>query len=357
VAKKSKIVNALRDAMNFMWLTQAEHCRIANGQCTASDGIIAVGTPVQEPIEACPHIGTMREALNSCGPEWAITELPDNRISVRSGAFQAVVPCRSLESLPELECSPSAWPIDSRLTDGLRLALPLVNEKADRLVCATVMVKTGSLIATNGAIIFQLWHGCSLPRIILPKVAVEILVKCKKKPVGIGWNETTATFWFEDQSWIKTKVFPDEWPDITASLPSGLVEIKPFPLHFFDVAAEIGKFSQVINCGENMVSSYDPFLNLTTGAHREIELGGIPINKAYSSESLKLISKYATHFNDSELPNGTLFFGTNIRGAVFHIKLQKRESMTLKSEPVPCTDCGGEWRDGKCINCGNDIPF
>ena len=119
----------------------------------------------------------------------------------------------------------------------------LANENAQSVVAASILMNGHSLVATDRIMMIEYWHGCDLPPgLALPKAIVAPLTKTKKVLNGLGFSKSSATFWFEDKSWIKTQLYNEQWSDIEAMLNR---ECKPVPLpeYLFAAIDATSKFS------------------------------------------------------------------------------------------------------------------
>lgn len=71
-------------------------------------------------------------------------------------------------------------------------------------------MQAGSIVATNGAIIFEYWHGIDLPpNMLIPKVAAQAVVKCSKPLakrlfVVVGYVLVRRRFVYQDANFFGT---------------------------------------------------------------------------------------------------------------------------------------------------------
>ena len=156
------------------------------------------------------------DALSKCDENFSLTQLDNNRLSIKSGKFKAVVPCLDptlmQEALPD--------PMIAQINNSFKLAVEavgvLASENAQHILTASVLMNGASVISTNRVMLLEYWHGLDLPsNIPLPKQFVAALVKTKKNLIGFGFSRSSATFYFEDTSWIRTQLYNDEWPDVS----------------------------------------------------------------------------------------------------------------------------------------------
>jgi hypothetical protein len=339
--KKSNPQSRLLEAMRFLSLCQKKdgneaetYCRLTHNSAVAFNSTLAIGSLIEEDIEACPHTASMILALERCGDSYSITQLNDNRLLVRSGDFQAFVPCCDPAKLSWAAPDAAQAAITDALTGALKLLAPIVKDKAPTVLAASILLRSGSAIATNRVVIVEAWHGCNLPAISIPKAAATAILKSGKKVAWFGLGANTATFGFDDQSWIRTNLFKtqEDMSLLLDKFASDPREIKPA---FFEAVRKIAPFSKdgLVYCGGNeTVSSHRSGLQL--GGELTLMVEGGLHKRIYSIDNLKLIEKYVKKIDENAGQNVTMFFGDNIRGAIWHDELR---------DPIPLTD--------------DDIPF
>jgi hypothetical protein len=343
--RKPKLESGLLSAVKFVSLgyakTESEtdtHCMINNYSVTMNNNVIAIGHAIDEELIACPQIQPLVLALQRCGEEYAITMQTD-RLSIRSVDFSAYVACcdpsRLLQAVPD----PQICPVSDELTRALGFCLPVVSEKAEYLLNAIVQVKAGSALATNNAVLIEAFHGQDLPYMILPKFAVAAIVKCGKQLTGFGYSGNSATFWFGDRAWIKTKLFDAaecKFPDILELINTS-VDLMDVPEGFFAAVKNVAPFSEDgrILVDGNKVSSH---IKNNTGSRTE-GISKSLATRQYGIKNLKLVEKFALTMDEQAHQKATFFYGNKIRAAVAH------------TIPVICgnPDCTG--------GCDICIPF
>lgn len=310
------------------------YCRIEGNRAIAFDGVVAIGQTIQEDLTATPHTKQLVLALERCGEQFAITQLSSDRLLVRSGDFQAFVPCCDPEKLPEAMPDPPQAPINDKVADALKIVAALASDKAESVLAACIQLHDGSVAATNLEVIIEAWHGCSLPEIVIPRAAAVAVVKSGRSLAQFGLGQKTATFWFDDNSWIRTQLYLDKLPDLRSHLDidTDPREIAP---EFFEAIKKIAPFSVdgKVYCGPNNVSSHS--MNAPQqGGQLSFEISNGLKWRSYSIKMLNLIKKHATKL-DEHHAYATLFFGDGIRGAVVHNVLHPDGSHDVKDEDIP----------------------
>lgn len=317
---------SLLNALNFISVAQTEkespnayenHCVLSDGYATAYNGIITAGCKIEEAFSICPHTYKLIHALEHCQKDISITELA-GRLSVKSGAFSAFVPCwegdRPLVT-PDAPCG--------QISDALKVGFETIGylavENGKTVAQASILLRNGSMVATDRFLIMEYWHGLSMPKIVLPKLFISAIVSIPKKLVQFGFSDNSVTFYFEDSSWVKTQLFEEEWPDVDPILNIASKQ-EPLPADFYTALSTIASFSSGKK-GEQKVYFMDGKMQThrdeKEGASYEVE--GLKMGPAFGIERLKRIEKYiktADFYSHSTM----FFFGDNLRGCLTGVR-------------------------------------
>jgi len=321
----------LLDALRFVSLAQHDegplistHCIIEYESITAFDGILAIGARIQEDLIACPNTKKFVLALERAGIEYQIVQVSPRRLLVRSEEFHAYVVCADRAALPSLIPDAPVTVVDDRLLIALAKVAPLASAKGQTVVVASIQLSAGSVIATNREVILEAWHGIELPTVLLPRVVVDALTKSKKSLASFGFSETTATFYFTDQSWIRTQLYVERWPNVKALLDVP-VNPRPVPPELFNAAAKVAPFSENgdVYFHDGFVSSHPIFAESNSGSELKLSIEGYHASRSYRTANLALIAKHVITWDETSSDDATLFFGDNIRGAIKHVNYEK----------------------------------
>lgn len=320
--------NTFLDALKFCSLVVKDtgppnetHVILNNNWVTAFNGILAVGCPIIEDIYACPHNQTLINALSKCGENLSITQLDNNRLSIKSNKFKAVVPCleQSLLSI-SIPDQPIAV-IDDRFKEALESVSGLITDDIYRVVTASILMNGSSIVSTTGTVIFEYWHGIDLPsRLAIPKAVIKPLVQCSKKLARFGFSQSSVTFYYEDGSWLRSQLYADQWPDLRGIL-DGPVNLYPFPPDFFKAVEAVGDFSSdgLLYSREGTLCSHPQ-----EGAGAVYECSGLPGALTFSKRQMALIKPWAETVDFFAMSDNIMcikVFGKNIRGAISRIKI------------------------------------
>ena len=327
--KKQKAENSLLQAMRFVSIAQRSvgspeqtHCRLFNQMAVGTNSVITAGHKIQEDIQVCPHTATLTAALeNVADAQFSLTLLEDGRLAIRYDQFESIVHCLNAAELPTVGPDPASYLCDSRLVTAMEVAGQLVSDGANRVVNASIQLRNGSVLATNGNIILEAWHGIAMPELLIaPKAFATALHKAaqvKGKTLyrfGIGADSLTSHY--DDGSWIKTQLWPatTELPELLKFLN---VESNPItiPEGFFEIVKRLEPFSEdgqvLITGGEFRVTRQSM---KTYAVESAKHLRGLSMQ--FSIKSLLTIQPYVKKVHFSAAPGVTLFYGDNIRCAV-----------------------------------------
>lgn len=228
---RSELSDAMKAALDFISPIDAGNCRVENGWLIATDGVLTLGHETNiEALHMAPETKTFRNALANSGKGWTITELGSKRLAIRSPGFSAFVPCLELDLVQPVYPDALQWPLaDAEFRKAIAAVAPIAVESASRIVECSVLVRANSAVATDGKIISEAWHGQSFPTLVIPKRSIAHLLKIKKPIIGFGLGFDpfdpakiiSVTFHFEGNSWLKTQLYPEPWPDIDRLFEAG----------------------------------------------------------------------------------------------------------------------------------------
>lgn len=339
--EQSNVAASLLSALKFVSIAQKkigtvtqQHCAISGNWIAASNGVIMVGAKIEEDLTACPHTLQFIDALAKCGQELNITQLSENTLSVKSDKFKALIPCVTFGELELNAPDVQIAAIDDRIKTALESVACLATDGAPNAVHAALLLQSGSAVATNGFALLECWHGIDLPPMLIPKASAVAIVKAGKPLTGLGYSGASATFWYEDGSFIKTQLYGERYPHYAAALN---VETNPWPLpdEFFKAVHAVESFSKngIVYFDNGLLSSREHEDEATT-----YKVEGLPEGMGFNAKYLTMLehAMKTAHFSKDE--NKVYFFGDSIRGVLMGVQLN-----------VPTPENADEYSD--------DIPF
>jgi len=232
------------------------HCRFYNGYVIATNDVLIIGVPVIGiSVECCPHSKTLIAALERCEGEITFT-LDGSALIVKSGRVRVPVPCIDFGALGDLVPDAGQGKASPALALALGQVAGIVDDQDDRLFCRPVYMSSNLAQGTHkGHIAMQIWHGVNpLPEIALPKESAIAISKYESDLAGIGLSNSggTATFWFENNTFIRSTLYDCKCPNIDRVLEQKIVAA-PVPVDgsFFAAVKTLAPFTKDALKGEN----------------------------------------------------------------------------------------------------------
>lgn len=315
--------SGLIDAVRFVAVAAKDvgppietHIRLSDQWATMFDGVLATGHKINDALLACPHALKFLAALERCSDNLSLVQL-NGALSIKSNKFRALIPCvdPALLELPKPD-EPVAT-INDAIKEGLQVIGSVVDENAQRVMFASALLKSGSMIATDGALLLEYWHGIDLPPgLALPKIAIQALSRKAKSLSRFGFSpNNSATFHFDDDSFIRTQLFAETWPlDSVNRILDERSNPWPIPTDFYTAVDALTPFSVdgMLRCREGVLQTHD---DAKAGASYEVY--GLPAGPALLIKRLKIIRPFVKTI-DFNGPGGVVYFfdGGKIRGAM-----------------------------------------
>ena len=291
------------------------HCRLFGNKLVGSAGPLSAGIGIKEEIECCPNTQKLIEALKQCPDTVNLTMLLPTELSVKSGNFQAIIPCIRQNELPAIFPNQSTHNMTVEFEQALKQVGAIVSDKAKTILQSSVQLKDGSIVGSNGEIILEAWHGCPGPiGPILPKLFISAMKRRKGKSLySIGNAPDSLTAYYDDGSWLKTALQSDPaFPDLRSFLGLNSNPI-PTPLGFFEAITRLEPFSQDRRlyftnegiCTDNYKT--DGAINLCEG---------LPVGISFDIDALQQLNGLAEKIDFNVANRMVYFFGRNCRGAI-----------------------------------------
>lgn len=316
---------SLIEALKFIALAQQKegtpqqtHCAIGNGCIIAFNGVFAAGHMIEDDLHACPHTTRLLDALGKCGEKLSITQLDGDRLSINSGRFRAIVPCIPFAQLIDVAPDEPCAEIDDRIKAGLEMAAWVLADTAARPMLAGALLQANSIVGTNGNMLIEYWHGIDLPPgMLIPKTACIAISKTPKKLAKFGFSQNSATFYFEDGSFIKSQLYSDTYPDYDVLFPP---EVNPWPLPagFFEGVRNIQSLSddRIAYFNESGMFVKDAKKN-EAGSY---EVEGLKLGQAYNMDYLLAVESVFKQVDFDTNGGRVFFYGENTRGILMGVR-------------------------------------
>lgn len=333
LGKREAETSALVEALRFISLAQKSdakafpcqhHCIMENNAVIGFDGNMAMCARIEENVSICPETFKFIDALIRCGQSFQLTQLDNNKIKIANAKFGVHVDCMARGDLPSIAPDPNIAPANDELKVALATVCSLANDKAEKFVETTVLVKAGSVAATNLFVMLEYWHGIDLPTMTLPKATAVALTKIKKPLVGFGYGGNSATFHFDDGSWLRTQLHSQAYPDIGRVLDKQS-NAWPLPPNFYEAVRALEPFTNeqgTILFSQNALRTHS---QEQTGAVHEVI--GIPQNLRFKAKHLLLAEPHIKKIDFLGKDGIALFFGDKVRGAITQVAKSHEELM------------------------------
>lgn len=333
----SKLVKAL-EYLSLLFKAgddQSMYCNMGVNRAVAFNMVLAAGAPVEVDFTACPHTALFLRAIDECGKEYQVTQLSTEKLLVRSETWQAYIPCANPLTLSwPIPDAPRA-PVDDRLTLALKKTAGVVDAKGETVVESSFQLQPFSCLATNRRVILQAWHGIDMPPgLLLPLSAAKILFKVHKAGKHLtmfGFSKETITFYFDDDTWLRSQLFQDRPVQIDEKFNCSTQE-RAVPQELFAAANKVAPFSATgsVFIKDGFVSSHKPG-TVQQGSELKLPIQGEHAPREYFYADLRIIAPHVTSWDEISRQDATYFSGENLRGLIRHENFER----TIDDSDIP----------------------
>ena len=331
VVKKAKAGSSLLEALKFINLAQKKdglpwesHCQLQNGMALATNGVLTVGHKIEEDIHIAPHTETLMKALAKCGQSLTLTQQTDALLVVQSDKLRANIPCADIKIMPALYPDKQVAVLTSAISTAFGLLAPLINEGETRTALTGVLLQANTVTATNGHAIVEYWHGIDLPPgLIVPRASALAVFKCGKNLSGFGFSDKSVTFYFDDESFIKSSLIDAKFPNTDKLFKKEYIYL-PLPEEFFNAVDSVASF---IDSETGSVIFHDKKIKTSLYSHKgasyEVEdLPELAEGMGVSVKLLNLCRKAMTQADFKSEHDSIQFIGENTRGKIMLLKFR-----------------------------------
>jgi len=302
------------------------NCRLANGYAVGFNGVVTMGYPILEDLNACPHTYNLLAALKRCKGSTSLTQVDMHQLVVTSGKFRAVVPCLNPSAIPYSVPDQQVGVIGDTIKKGFSTLSGVVSKSGFSTLETSILLRDNTMVATDRSIIVEYWHGVRLDPerpLVIPVDVVTILSKLSSPLIGIGVGVGSVTFYCDNGAWVKTQTYNDKWPNVDSLLNKGdYHQAVDIPLELFEAVEAVAPFTSNVKDGVatssntffltgNVVSSH---VQNTIGATHEIDVD--------TEQKACYLTKHMAYLNgkvnkiDYGNDRASYVFGNNIRAVV-----------------------------------------
>jgi len=303
-----------------------QHFCIENGIIRAYNGSIGISCPIPLDINCKPKAIPLVQAISQCNEDYpvSLTLTTNGNLRIQNGPYKVTVDCIQ-EETPHVHAEGDIIHFNGEsLRRAFEALQPFIGTDASRPFANGILLHGQSAFATNNVIVVEYWLGTELPFTInIPNDAVKEILRVGEDPIYCQLTKNSVTFHFENDRWIRTGLYNDQWPEVTKILDvednaievnygffPGLEAIRPF----------VGKLQEVY-LSSNMISTS---LNKDVGAH--YELVDFNYEGCYTISMLELLRGVALRIDFSAYPKPCIFYGDMLRGAIIGRHYPKAEN-------------------------------
>lgn len=246
-ASEKQETSSLLKAVAFCGLADNEnqevytqHMVFIHGFAYRFDGILAAGYPCTDEISVSPRYENFAAALKRVGNDFEILVGEENMI-VKGGRLRANVPVLDASVYPALPPDPARVSVDDEtFRQHMGRINRIASDTSSHVITASILLADGLASATDRHLLMQTRVGIWTDRpLCIPKAALSSVLKSGEKLVGMGWGESSVTFWFESGAFIRSQLYNEEWPDVNKFLPTIVEDHEPLPKDFFEAIETI----------------------------------------------------------------------------------------------------------------------
>lgn len=295
-----------------------KHFAIENNKVKGYNGTLALCSPIPFDIKCKPEATTLIKAIANCTDTIQLSLTKAGSLNIKSGAFKANIKCIPDET-PHVEPEGDVVNFDGQvLLDGLKAVERFIGNDASRIWANGVLIKDGSLFATNNVMLVQYWIGASFPSVVnIPQAAVKEMLRIGEPPIFAQLAPNSITFHYLEDRWIRTQLYVTEWPDLDKILsqpsnPQPIDERLFRGLEAIKFAVE--KNGCVIFKG-GYISTHDDDAEGAT-----YEVPDLLSDGRYHIAMLELLEGAAERIDWSTYPGPAHFCGGMLRGAIIGMR-------------------------------------
>ena len=318
------LLNALKFAAigiaNKDYVPDLVHFNIAGGKVRAFDGLMSVQCPIGIDIQARPHAKDMLKAIAACmdtKAPLAISTTQAGKISLKAGDFTAYVKCLPLDEQSVVFPSPTGTfvPVSKEILASLQVLAPFMAVDASRPWAMGVRFAGDCAYVTNNVVLIQRWHGAALPReVIIPAATVKEIVRIDREPQYLQLDETSVTFWYDENTWLRSQLVDGVWPENIEKIfeaPDAVFE--PVSKQIFPALEKLRVFADDrdrVYFREGSISTHEtPGEGATVAL--QVATGGL-----YNGKQLRALDGVAQAIDWGYYPKPAPFKGEKLRGVI-----------------------------------------
>ena len=296
------------------------HFHIDNGVIRGYNGRMALCSPIDLHLQAAPKAIPFVKAIQTCKETVTMHLTESNRLSVKSGVFKAFVDCADFGEYPNIqpEGVEVQIPAPEEFFKALSVVAKFTAEDASRPWAQGVLFRGHSAYATNNVVIVEHWMPVPFPvEVNIPKAAVQEILRIGEAPMSFQATDTSITFNFSGNRWLRTQTYEVGWPDVSKILDQQAAPAT-FPEGFFNALADLKPFLDKL---EAVAFRNGALVTAPAeGAGASVEIPGLPEDGTFNHKFITMLDGIATHIDFSKYPGPCVFYGNMLRGAIIGMR-------------------------------------
>lgn len=290
------------------------HFRIEGGHVRSYNGMLALSSPIPFDLDCIPKADQLVRAISNCQDTISLSLTAGDRLSVRSGQFQAYVQCVDGET-PHVMPAGEVVNFDGEvLLAAFKALYPFVGNDASRPWTNGILLRDQSAFSTNNVCLVEYWLGTNVPFVVnVPRAAIKEMLRVDEAPTHAQLDKHSITFHYTDGRWIRSQLLDTTWPDIAKILnvPSNA---KPIDDRLFEGMDQLKGLADGTGRMYILEGKLRTHLEDYTGG--VFEIPGLDFEGCYQIQMLSLLRGVVTHADFSLYPGPCMFFGERVRGAL-----------------------------------------
>jgi hypothetical protein len=289
---------------------------IENNRIFAHNGLLTASASIGIPIDCKPKADTFTAIIKAANDANAIPSFnltPTGKLSVKAGKLRALIEC-DITHTHEYRPEGIDYEIDGEnFMQVITILEPFMGNNTDpaKAWANSIMFNGNNAFVTCNTIAIQ--HdtllNITMP-IVIPSQAIKELIKIKLIPVSVRYCQKSITFFYDDDSWIKTRTLENKFPNFGGilNIPCSPIEM---PEDFYTGLKQLKAF-----CDEEFTSISFTKEGLTTKNEAIYEMT-LPITYGvYNYNLLILLEGIMKRIDFSSYPRPAIFTGDRLRGCI-----------------------------------------
>lgn len=300
------------------FVPELTHFKIAGGRIYGYNGRMALSSPIDLDLEVYPKADKFVKAIESCRDETTKLHVTNaGRLSIKSGAFKALVSCVEGEGYPVLEPEGQLVDLPDTFLKALQALEPVIGDDASRPWSNGVLIRNCSAYATNNVVLAQYWIGVEFPyELNIPGKTIRELLRIRTPITGVQIGSESVTFHFEGNRWLRSQLKDNSWPDVDKVLAGVDSSPVPLPDGFYEALESVQPFV----AKDNRVYFHSGGIG-TLPAGQEDEMAhvaveGLPEGASFNLKMLQCIRGLCERIDFTTYPKPCTFYGDQVRGAI-----------------------------------------